>query len=365
MPDEKLYISRITLPNGNTYDLKDQEARDLIEQLNSGSLAFVKATAANITPYGVEWDNNGSAVVGTLAAAADTQGKIYLVPQENGAGRDIYAEYVTVIAGGSGTELDPYTYAWEKLGDTEIDFSDLGNLAYKDAATGTVSFTTADSAAFSNGAVSASATYTPAGSVTVTLSDTATNATLTTANYTPAGSVSKPNVTVTPTTDTVQVLDQDGTVTNGTAATFTSGSFSGGSFTQGTDQFTAPVLTTSVANETLTISFNQGSFTQGSDSFTAATHGADTFVANTPTAVTLPTFENATVMTGASAELEAAPTFTGTEVQDFQVTAVSYAKPGVQSASFSGTEATISSTGTATGDVDLTTSSKTETVTVS
>ena len=309
-PVEKLYLSKIVLPDGKTYDLKDAEARSLITQLQGGALAFIKATAAGNTPTGVTWVSNNTDIVGSLAAAAGTIGKIYLVPQTNGAGKDIFAEYVTVDI----SDTETPSYVWEKLGDTEIDFSDLKALAYKDSASGTVTFTTADSASFSNGAASVSATYTP------------------------AGSVSTPTITVTPATS-LSVKDQDGSVSAGSAASFTSGTFSGGSFTQGTDQFVAPVLTTSVSGETLTISFSAGSFTQGSDSFTAATHSADTFVANTPTSVTLPTFTAETVVTGITSASSTQPTFTGTE-------------------------ATISSTGTASGDVSLTKTAKTETVTV-
>ena len=315
---EKLYISQITLPDGNTYELKDLEARELIDDLVSGGLAFLKVSGAADTPLGVSWNDGSSVITGTLVASETTKGKIYLVPQTNGTGKDIFAEYVTVAISGSGTEQDPYVFAWEKLGDTEVDFDSLGALAYKSSASGTVSFTTADSAAFSNGAVSASATYTP------------------------AGTVSTPTITVTPSTTTISVKDTDGSVTAGSAASFTSGTFSGGSFTQGTDQFVAPTLTTTVATgtETLVIGFTAGSFTQGTDSFTAATHGADTFQANTPTAVTLPTFTAETVVDGITSASSTQPTF-------------------------SGTEATISSTGTATGDVDLTKTAKTETVTVS
>lgn len=360
MPEpEKLYISKITLPDGNTYEMKDLEARDLIAQLEEGSLVFVVSHDAASTPEGVEWEREGVTIVGTLPASADTKGKIYLVPQTNAGGKDIYAEYVTVLSGSGVAQL-----VWERLGDTEIDFSQLGALAWKDSASGNVSFTTADSAAFSNGAVSASATYTPAGTVNVSLTQTATAASLTTGDYTPEGSVSKPNITVTPSTASVSVLSSAGSVEAGSAASFTSGSFNGGSFTQGTDQFTAPVLTTSVANETLTIAFSAGSFTQGSDSFTAATHGADTFSANTPTAVVLPQFGSKTVLTGAAAELDNAPVFTGTKADDIVVTGVSYDKASVNEHSFSGTEATISSTGTATGDVTLTKTEKTQTVTV-
>ena len=316
MPETKYYLSQITLPDGKTYDLKDAEARALIAQIEAGILAFIKSTNANNTPEGVQWTDGSTVITGTLVASETTQGKIYLVPQETASGKDIFAEYTTVATSGSGTEQDPYVFIWEKLGDTEIDFSGLGSLAYKSSASGTVSFTTVDSATFTNGTVSASATYTP------------------------AGTVSTPTITVTPATGSILVKATDGSVSAGSAASFTSGAFNGGSFTQGTDQFTAPVLTTSVSGETLTISFSQSSFSQGTDSYTPASHGADTFQANTPTAVTLPTYDSATVVTGITSASSTQPTF-------------------------SGTEATISSTGTASGDVELTKTAKTETVTVS
>jgi len=131
-----LYISQIKLPNDeNTYYIKDSEARDLIAQIQGGALVFVKSVDAASTPYGVQWNDHGTTITGTLVASSSTEGKIYLVPQSTGAGKDIFAEYVTVTTGGSGTEQDPYVYAWEKLGDTEIDFSALGALAYVDSIT--------------------------------------------------------------------------------------------------------------------------------------------------------------------------------------------------------------------------------------
>lgn len=363
------YISTITLPNGQKYDIKDQEARDLIASIVAGGLTFVVSADASNTPAGITWIKDDTTITGVLVASSDTKAYIYLVPHEKtGTTVDYYREYVTV---NFGTEQSP-VWAWEYLGNTDIDLSNLGALAYKDSASGTIGVTTADSGTFSNGSVTASATYTPVGSVSVTLAQTATAASLTKSDYTPAGTVSKPNITVTPSTATVEVKDAAGTVTAGSAASFTSGSFSGGSFTQGTDQFTAPTWTATVpesepgvSTENLVFSFTAGSFTQGSDSFTAATHGADTFTANTPTSVTLPTFKNQTVMTAASAELEAAPTFTGTTATEALVTGVNYDKATVDSQSFTGTEATISSTGTASGDVTLTKTEKTINVTVS
>ena len=315
------YLSKITLPNGITYDLKDQEARDLIAQIISAGIKFTVGwdghSVPDITkiPYGVQVTYSSTTYTGTLVASATTAPYIVLIYAKTVKARDIYEEYITVTVPAEESG-QPDTYFWEKLGDTDIDIDNLGNLAYANTASGSTTLSTVDSASFTGGSASVSATYTP------------------------AGSVSTPTITVTPSTTSIQVLDQDGSVSAGSAASFTSGTFSGGSFTQGIDQFTAPSLTTSVSGETLTIGFSAGSFSQGSDTFVAATHGADTFTTNTPTSVTLPTFTAQTVATG--------------------ITSASSTQP-----SFTGTEATISSTGTATGTITLTDSDKTINITVS
>lgn len=108
-------ISQITLPGGNTYDIKDSVARSAINGVfviawnGTGT-----ATAANV-PAGVV----AGTVTGTLAASSNTLGKFYLVKSssvQDPTLLDIYDEYVTVRAG-----TDPnYTYSWEKIGDTQI-----------------------------------------------------------------------------------------------------------------------------------------------------------------------------------------------------------------------------------------------------
>ena len=133
MPDPvtTLYISQIALPDGNTYNIKDLYAWDMIETLIAGALSFVRSTNAGNTPEGVQWTDGSTVITGTLVASADTKGKIYLVPSKNASGKDIYDEYVTI---NTGTEQSP-TYAWEKLGDTDISLDDLGALAFKDSVT--------------------------------------------------------------------------------------------------------------------------------------------------------------------------------------------------------------------------------------
>lgn len=118
-------ISKITLPSGNTYNIKDSVARQMI----SGGVSFIIAWDGNLTPVvadipsGVKVTYNDTVYTGTLAATADTVGSFYLVKSSSTPGGeilDIYDEYVTVSQGG-----DPAVYFWEKLGDTKLDLSDV------------------------------------------------------------------------------------------------------------------------------------------------------------------------------------------------------------------------------------------------
>lgn len=140
MPNQ--YISKITIPQGTFY-IKDSEARDLIAAI-SGQIQFNLSTNAATTPKGVTWDNSGTLVTGTLVPATNTgtaQSPVwtptvgyYLVPQTNANGQDYYSEYVVVYKG-SASATQYGGYDWEKIGDTEIDLSSLGALAYKDSVT--------------------------------------------------------------------------------------------------------------------------------------------------------------------------------------------------------------------------------------
>ena len=90
-----------------------------------GSFDVVKSTDAATTPAGVTWIDNTDpehpeTVTGTLVASADTFHKIYLVPNGQ-SGKNSYSEYITTRTG-SGTPV-VYTYAWEKLGDIDIDLT--------------------------------------------------------------------------------------------------------------------------------------------------------------------------------------------------------------------------------------------------
>lgn len=113
-------ISKITLPSGNTYDIKDATARSLI----AGGITFSVAWDGNSTPVvanipaGVVVTYSATDYTGTKTASSADPGTFYLV--KTGTGTNRYDEYV--VANG----------AWEKLGTQEVDLSGLGALAMKD-----------------------------------------------------------------------------------------------------------------------------------------------------------------------------------------------------------------------------------------
>ena len=110
-------ISKIMLPSGNSYDIKDATAREMI----SGGVTFIvawdgtsTAVASNI-PKGVV----AGGVTGILEASDAQAGAFYLVKSSTTPSSqtlDIYDEYVVV---GSTTK------SWEKIGDTQLNLSDV------------------------------------------------------------------------------------------------------------------------------------------------------------------------------------------------------------------------------------------------
>ena len=121
-------IDRITLPSGNTYYIADREIRDVVDALSqaiAGGVSFVIAwdgtstpTVANI-PAGVVVTYNDVEYTGTLSTSSAQAGAFYLVKSATQAGGDLdkYDEYVPV--GDTGSKI------WEKIGDTQIDLSNV------------------------------------------------------------------------------------------------------------------------------------------------------------------------------------------------------------------------------------------------
>ena len=285
-------ISKITLLNGTTYDLKDAQARaDIaaIEAAIAGGVTFMGETTTALTDGAT---TNPITINGSSVNAI----KGYLV-----------------VYGGKEFVFDGTK--WIEMGDLSL----FGDLGWKDFASGsytpvgtvsqptftgsssTVTITAADNTngnyqpkgsvsqpTFTGTAMSSSGKFTPAGTVTVTTNAT-TNKTATVApaatgeaTYTPAGTVTKPTFTGSATTSTgtytpagsvgltttnktaevskaatgTATYTPEGTVAAPTISVKTAGS------TTTVNSITAvgslPSMTTTVANEVLTIGFDAG-----------------------------------------------------------------------------------------------------------
>lgn len=274
----------------------------------------------------------------------------------------------------------------------------LGAMAYADKASGSSSIETVDSitmkpvtvagdAAVTSKTADATLTkanYTPAGKITgsaisggsinVTLRDAeaATAASITAEAYKPAGSVtssfvadadngiaiagtvSKPTATVTPTTATVQEMKNAGT-----AYSITEGSVKKATDAKSTFATEGIVATVGSGDDAETLIFTLAGT---SDAVTAS--GDVSYIAPVLSGA-LPTFgASDALMTGASVEVSQ-PTFTGnkyainstfagTEVEDMKVTNVTYVKPVIDAATFTGTAATLNFAGTEVKDALVT-----------
>ena len=267
-------ISKITLPSGTTYEIKDEVARQAI----AGGVSFIISTDASNTPVGIEWTpSGGSKITGTLTADNAQVGAFYLIPSEEAGVTNIYREYIVVGTTGSKT--------WEKLGDTQI----IGiNKTPVDVLKSVTAQYPGDTATVSGGTtdkvLGEATTFTNAAStVTITNTNSKTSASkLKTAGS--AGTMATINITK----------------FNGGSGSFTSGSFSGGSFTQGTDTFTANTPTTPAKIDITKFnggSLSDGSFNGGSGSFTQGTdiHTTTTYsVSNETLSITAGSFTQGT-----------------------------------------------------------------------
>lgn len=432
----------------NYYYLKDADVRAILEAINANvyeklklDLGAIKdgnkqnglAVVSDIKAYVDEMKEIAFDVVkvdAAVVASADAakyeqyRNSIVLVEnQEAAAGSCI--EYVILRSGEEGS----YTYKWEQIGTTKVSLSDyvlktltiagidlqdnitaeelknalgLKALAYKDSAKGTIS--TADSAtltytpagtvnvtlAQTEKAVASTGKFTPAGSITgsaisggsiaVTLKDAAvaSDVSLTKGDYTPAGTISKPAITLSKGAAQAVVTGvtsagtapslETGFYKAGSAATYEHTGFSGGSLgaaskalfategikaTVGTEGADAECLIFSAATTSNAVT-EQGQFT-------AAVYGTDTFNGGSATVIdtskfnagSMPTFSTGSVEVIESAALAEAPKFTGTVATDALVTGATYVKQVVDAATFNGTAATLGFSGTE-GDVAVT-----------
>lgn len=307
-------ISKIMLPSGNTYDIKDAVARNLIESL-AGFTKFLGVTTTALT----DGSTTNPITINNQSVTADTGSIVTYGNQE-------------FIFNGT---------AWQAFGD----LSALGALAYKDEAEGS---------------------YTPAGTVsqptfTGTSSDVdVTVTTKTGGNYTPAGTVSKPTFSGNELTSTGKFTPAGNITFNNTNKTATVSSTTGTATYTPDGSVSAPTITVASAGATTTVK-NPTSQTVAKTVASAAP-GA-TAPANPVTYATVNnevlslyqlgyttgasiTTANVTVKTGDAAYEASEPTFTGTGVR---LVTGNISVPNT--ATFSGTEGNLSVKGTPAGSV--------------
>lgn len=202
-------ISKIELPSGSTYDIKDATARELISSL-SGALTYLGTTTTALT--------DGS------TTSPITIGDKSVTPKAGDVVAYGNSEFVWSAAESK----------WREFGST----GSLKALAFKDSASasytpaGTVSQPT-----FTGTKTTISSSFTPAGTVAISKGTG-------TANYTPEGTVSAPTVTVTPNTASVKPFGSAGTL---------------------------PSFTASVSGETLSLAFSAGTLPSAGTAVTVAT----------------------------------------------------------------------------------------------
>ena len=165
---DTLYISKITLPTGTTYSIKDAELRETVESLAGiNTVTWLGITTTNLTD-------------GATSATISVDGKNVTA---KGGGLAVHDQKEFIYNGSK----------WQELGDLSI-LENLGSFAY--ANTGTASYTPGGSVSgdFSGKATTFTGSFTPAGNVTGSFKGTQGDIS---ASYTPAG-----DVTVTTSTTT-------------------------------------------------------------------------------------------------------------------------------------------------------------------
>lgn len=353
MPNQKLYISKITLPGGNTpYWIKDAEARSLINDIKN-SVTSVMNFRGKTTTTLTDGSTTNPVQINNESYTASA-GDIVLTDQTNQSGKTI--EYIF-----DGTK-------WQEFGSNT---SPYGALAYKDNAstsytpaggvsqptfTGTAGEVSVSIAADTQtgpvtavanhddiaiNAITSTGTYTPeADSVTTVTNETENKSTTVSAaasgetTYTPAGNVT------TATTDTVAVtisgtegtaadntLDLDPTVTKGTVnSTLSRDTGTSSDYTvKEVSSINAPTISVATAGatqtynvvdtvktsmvETATISYASGTAVAKVEAVDGSDEDFNLVIGNLSTTSAAPiTTTSATVKTGDAAYEASAPT---------------------------------------------------------
>lgn len=268
-------ISKITLPSGSTYNIKDTQARNDIATIQSaitGGMHYLGVTTTALTngastnPITID-GNSVTAVSGDIA---------------------IYGSLEFIF---SDTDSK-----WHEFGST----GSLKALAFKDNASG--SFTPSGSVSkptFTGASMTSTGSFTPAGSVGLTTTNktaTVAPASSGTATYTPGGTVGTPTITVTPNTTTVNSITAVGSMPTYTVASETLTITAGSTPTKG-------------ANTTVVTSIK--SATSSQPSWTGTGVRLVTGNIAVPTSASFTGTEGAVSVSGTTTGDVSKPTFTG------------------------------------------------------
>ena len=300
---DKLYISQINL-GSNTYDLKDTEARADILSLQSavaGGTHYIGKTTSAI----VDGSTTNPVVIGGENVTA-VAGDIVIKDPASGAS-ETTLEYIF-----DGTK-------WSELGST----GHLKGLAYQD---------------------SASASYTPAGNVSVTLSGTSVIASATQGSL-PSKAADSFTANTPTAIDTTKF-------SGGSKASdsFTPASLGTGFYSEGTAPSLGAATTGTFATEGVTASVSSEVLSFSSASTSNAVTAQGTFSAGTPTTIDTTKFNGGSFTEGAftPAAIQngfytegSAASFTEGAFSAGTLPTFTTGTVGVDSASFSGTAATI------------------------
>ena len=329
---DTLFISKITLPSGAQYEIKDAYARSVIESIVGGNaVVFVGISTTAMTDGGTEKPTVDDSQVNPSPGQLFFYGtKEFIWGKDN---------------------------KWHELGSLDS----LGKLAYQNSASGTVTPT---------GSVSQPTFTGSSSTVTITAVDN------TSGNYQPKGTVSQPSFTGSSSTFTGKFTPEGG-VTVATSTT-TNKTTTVSAATSGTATYTpagsvsAPIISVKTAGSTTTIK-NPTSVTVAK-TVVAAAPGA-TAPANAVTYYSVAnenlslyqlgyttgdsiSTSNVTVKNGDAAYEASQPSFTGTGAR---LVTGNIPVPSAYTATFTGTEGDVSTSGTPNGSVSQPTFTGTKT----
>jgi len=131
MPNPLLTEVQFNIDNNQySFDIADPVARAAIATNGRRVIAWKGDAVPDVTriPAGVVVTYNGIEYTGTFAASAANEKNMYCVYTPDPELLDLYDEYVVVID----ENTEPETRTWERSGNTRMDLSGLGDLAWSD-----------------------------------------------------------------------------------------------------------------------------------------------------------------------------------------------------------------------------------------